>query len=93
MNFESTNFMQFDLPFTLDSLALVDIVDSSIDVKENDIVFISTKNEEDCQKFVAESIEKTKLNINEFIEFANSIEIKKTIESLYIFGLNVIFLK
>ena len=58
MNFESKNFMQFDLPFTLDSLALVDIVDSSVDVKENDIVFISTKNEEECQKFVEESIKK-----------------------------------
>ena len=58
MNFESKNFQQFNLPFTLDSLDLVDIVDSSIDVKENDIVFISTKNEEECQKFVEESIEK-----------------------------------
>ena len=58
MNFESKNFRQFNLPFNLESLDLVDIVDSSIDVKENDIVFISTKNEEDCQKFVAEAIEK-----------------------------------
>jgi len=58
MSFESSDFKQFDLPFDLDYLNSVDIVDSSVDAKKDDIVFISTNNEEQCRKFVEESIEK-----------------------------------
>ena len=45
MSFESSDFKQFDLPFDLDYLNSVDIVDSSVDAKKDDIVFISTNNE------------------------------------------------
>ena len=58
MSFESSDFKQFDLPFDLDYLNSVDIVDSSVDAKKDDIVFISTNNEEQCRRFVEESIEK-----------------------------------
>jgi len=81
MSYESSNFKQLDLPFNLDYLNSVDIVDSSVDVKKDDIVFISTKNEEQCRKFVEESIEKkagfifTPLNLS--LDYKNVIKAEK----------------
>ena len=81
MSYESSNFKELDLPFNIDYLNSVDIVDSSVDVKKDDIVFISTKNEEQCRRFVEESINKkagfifTPINLS--LDYKNVIKADK----------------
>ena len=50
--------VRYDLPFDLDYLSKVNIVDSSKDVSKGDIVFISSKEKEKCSKYVTESVNK-----------------------------------
>ena len=49
---------KYDLPFDLDYLSKVDIVDSSKDVNKGDIVFISSTKIDKCSEYVIESVNK-----------------------------------
>jgi len=49
---------KYNLPFDSSFLQTVDLVDSSLDVKENDIVFIQTLNQERSNDYIEESLSK-----------------------------------
>ena len=49
---------QYNLPFDNSFLKSVDVVDSSLDIKENDIVFIQTENKKKSKEYVEESLRK-----------------------------------